>query len=158
MNDIKKYFCSNEMKELIEEYGDPVILNDEDQVIGVNQQCFAALFEKIYKPIFETTEDSFYLYKPSTGLWTVTSKEVLMNKLSLLMKDYANFIGNSDIVAHRKVPIFSNILTLLRGLCAQTDAFARRGEPFVHCANGMVVFGTVAAHILRSELTQFRFK
>ena len=155
MGDIKKYFCSNEMKELIEEYGDPVILNDEDQVIGVNQQCFAALFEKIYKPIFETTEDSFYLYKPSTGLWSVTSKEVLMNKLSLLMKDYASFIGNSDIVAHRKVPIFSNILTLLRGLCAQTDAFARRGEPFVHCANGMVVFVSNEDGSLKPELRPF---
>ena len=124
MNDIKKYFSSKEMKELVEEYGEPMILNDSDQVTGVNQQCFAALFEKIYKPIFETTEDCFYLYNPATGLWAVTSKEVLMNKLSLLMKDYANFIHASGIIAHRKVPIFSNILTLLRGLCARTDAFA----------------------------------
>ena len=47
MNDIKKYFKSQEMAELIEEYGDPIILNDIGQVTGVNQQCFAALFEKI---------------------------------------------------------------------------------------------------------------
>ena len=140
MNDIKKYFHSKEMEELVEQYGDPMIVNESGQVTGVNQQCFAALFEKIHKPIFETTEDCFYLYNPTTGLWAVTSKEVLMNKLSLLMKDYANFIAASGIIAHRKVPIFSNILTLLRGLCAHTDAFARRGEPFVHCANGVVVF------------------
>ena len=87
------------MEGLIEEYGDPMILNDSGQVTGVNQQCFAALFEKVYKPIFETTEDCFYLYNPSTGLWTVTSKEVLMNKLSLLMKDYANFIAANGITA-----------------------------------------------------------
>ena len=55
MNDIKKYFRSKEMEELVEEYGEPMILNDSGQVTGVNQQCFAALFEKIYKPIFETT-------------------------------------------------------------------------------------------------------
>ncbi len=62
MKDIQKYFKSQEMAELIEEYGDPIILNDSGQVTGVNQQCFAAMFEKIYKPIFETTEDCFYLY------------------------------------------------------------------------------------------------
>ena len=126
MNDIKKYFRSKEMEELVEEYGEPMILNDSGQVTGVNQQCFAALFEKIYKPIFETTEDCFYLYDPSTGLWTTTSKEVLMNKLSLLMKDYANYIEARGIVHHRKVPVLSNILTLLRGLCACTDAFAEK--------------------------------
>ena len=97
MEDIKKYFRSKEMEGLIEEYGDPMLLNDSGQVTGVNQQCFAALFEKVYKPIFETTENCFYLYNPSTGLWTVTSKEVLMNKLSLLMKDYANFIASSRV-------------------------------------------------------------
>ena len=102
MNDIKKYFRSKEMEELVEEYGEPMILNDSGQVTGVNQQCFAALFEKIYKPIFETTEDCFYLYNPTTGLWAVTCKEVLMNKLSLLMKDYANYIEARGIVNHRK--------------------------------------------------------
>ena len=92
MKDIQKYFDSREMANLVEEYGTPMILNDSGQVTGVNQQCFAAMFEKIYKPIFETTEDCFYLYGPSTGLWMVTSKEVLMNKLSLLMKDYASLL------------------------------------------------------------------
>lgn len=155
MNDIQKYFKSQEMAELIEEYGDPIILNDSGQVTGVNQQCFAALFEKIYKPIFETTEDCFYLYDPSTGLWTNTSKEVLMNKLSLLMKDYANYIEARGIVNHRKVPVLSNILTLLRGLCARTDAFARKGEPFVHCANGVVVFVPQDKGLLKPELRPF---
>ena len=155
MKDIQKYFKSQEMAELIEEYGDPIILNDSGQVTGVNQQCFAALFEKIYKPIFETTEDCFYLYDPSTGLWTNTSKEVLMNKLSLLMKDYANYIEARGIVNHRKVPILSNILTLLRGLCARTDAFARKGEPFVHCANGVVVFVPQDKGLLKPELRPF---
>ena len=155
VEDIKKYFRSKEMEELIEEYGDPMLLNDSGQVTGVNQQCFAALFEKVYKPIFETTENCFYLYNPSTGLWTVTSKEVLMNKLSLLMKDYANFIAANGITAHRKVPIFSNILTLLRGLCTRTDAFARKGEPFIHCANGVVVFVPSKNGLLKPELRQF---
>ena len=155
MKDIQKYFKSQEMAELIEEYGDPIILNDSGQVNGVNQQCFAALFEKIYKPIFETTEDCFYLYDPSTGLWTTTCKEVLMNKLSLLMKDYANYIEARGIVNHRKVPILSNILTLLRGLCAHTDAFARKGEPFVHCANGVVVFVPQDKGLLKPELRPF---
>lgn len=155
MKDIQKYFRSQEMAELIEEYGDPVILNDSGQVISVNQQCFAALFKKIYKPIFETTEDCFYLYNPSTGLWEVISKEVLMNKLSLLMKDYAGFVGASGIVNHRKVPILSNILTLLRGLCARTDAFARKGEPFIHCANGVVVFVPLEDGLLKPELRPF---
>ena len=155
MNDIKKYFKSQEMAELIEEYGDPIILNDIGQVTGVNQQCFAALFEKIYNPIFETTEDCFYLYNPSTGLWINTSKEVLMNKLSLLMKDYANYIEARGIVNHRKVPILSNILTLLRGLCARTDAFARKGEPFIHCANGIVVFVHQDKGLLKPELRPF---
>ena len=155
MKDIQKYFKSQEMAELIEEYGDPIILNDSGQVTGVNQQCFAALFEKIYKPIFETTEDCFYLYDPSTGLWTTTCKEVLMNKLSLLMKDYANYIEARGIVNHRKVPILSNILTLLRGLCACTDAFARKGEPFVHCANGVVVFVPQDKGLLKPELRPF---
>ena len=85
VRDIQKYFDSQEMANLVEEYGTPMILNDSGQVTGVNQQCFAAMFEKIYKPIFETTEDCFYLYDPSTGLWVVTSKEVLMNKLHIAM-------------------------------------------------------------------------
>ena len=155
MEDIKKYCHSKEMAELIEEYGDPMIFNDNGNVTGVNQQCFAALFERIYKPIFETTEDCFYLYNPSTGLWEITSKEVLMNKLSLLMKDYATFVATSGIIAYRKVPIFSNILTLLRGLCARTDAFARKGEPFIHCANGMVVFVKCENGLLKPELRPF---
>ena len=37
MNDIKKYFRSKEMEELVEEYGEPMILNDSGQVTGVNQ-------------------------------------------------------------------------------------------------------------------------
>ena len=155
MSDIKKYFRSEGMKKLVDEYGEPVILNDDEQVTGVNQQCFAAIFANVYKPIFETTEDCFYLYNPTTGLWVVTSKEVLMNKLSLLMKDYANFFGIDGIIAHRKVPIFANILTLLRGLCARTDAFARKGEPFVHCANGMVVFVSSENGLLKPELRPF---
>ena len=155
MKDIQKYFDSLEMASLVEEYGAPMILNDSGQVTGVNQQCFAAMFEKIYKQIFETTEDCFYLYDPSTGLWVITSKEVLMNKLSLLMKDYARYIEARDIVNHRKVPVLSNILTLMRGLCARTDAFARKGDPFIHCANGVVVFVPLEDGLLKPELRPF---
>ena len=91
MKDIQKYFKSQDMAELIEEYGDPIILNDSGQVNGVNQQCFAALFEKIYKPIFETTEDCFYLYDPSTGLWTTTCKEVLMPHRRFMTETHNDF-------------------------------------------------------------------
>ena len=42
MEDIKKYFHSKEMAELIEEYGDPMIFNDNGNVTGVSQQTFAA--------------------------------------------------------------------------------------------------------------------
>ena len=46
MKDIQKYFKSQEMAELIEEYGDPIILNDSGQVTGVNQLFRSLIFDR----------------------------------------------------------------------------------------------------------------
>ena len=52
VKDIQKYFDSREMANLVEEYGIPMILNNSGQVTGVNQQCFAAMFERLAYDIF----------------------------------------------------------------------------------------------------------
>ena len=153
-NDLVKHFAGDSLRTIQEEYGNPLICEDY-KVVGINEQCFAAIFQEIFKPIYETTEECFRMYNPATGIWEVVGKENLMNKLSLMLKAYAAWLEVTGITKYRKVPVLSNIITLMRGLCARTDAFAKTGEPYIHCANGMVVFVPCENGLLKPELRPF---
>lgn len=65
--------------------------NKEKPVL--NQQFFAKLAEEVYKPIYEKTEEAFYIYSPENGLWELQNTSTMLERISDLMKRYADAIG-----------------------------------------------------------------
>ncbi len=108
----------------------------------LNQQFFAKLAVEVYNPIFEKTEEEFYIYSPETGLWEMQNTSTMIERLSDLMMRFANAIGDSFIHGKRDVATIRQILTFMKSdmCCGREDAFARKGAPFIHCGNGVITF------------------
>lgn len=49
----------------------------------LNQQFFAKLAVEVYNPIFEKTEEEFYIYSPETGLWEMQNTSTMIERLKM---------------------------------------------------------------------------
>ena len=114
--------------------------NKEKPVL--NQQFFAKLAEEVYKPIYEKTEEAFYIYSPENGLWELQNTSTMLERISDLMKRYADALGDTFVNTKRDASTIRHILSFMKSdkCCGREDAFARTGEPFIHCGNGVITF------------------
>ena len=89
--------------------GPPVFENGEKEKAYLNQQFFARLAAAVYKLIFEKTEGAFYLYVPESGLWVRQDDASMIDRVSLLMMEFANEMENSDIAAIVLISVLSGV-------------------------------------------------
>ena len=122
--------------------GPPTFSGGEKQKPVLNQQFFAKLAVEVYNPIFEKTEEEFYIYSPETGLWEIQNASTMLERMSDLMMRYASATGDSFVNSKRDASTIRHILSFMKSdkCCGREDAFARTGEPFVHCGNGVITF------------------
>ena len=66
--------------------GPPTFSGGEKQKPVLNQQFFAKLADEFYKPIYEKTEEAFYIYSPENGLWELQNTSTMLERISYLMK------------------------------------------------------------------------
>ena len=114
--------------------------NKEKPVL--NQQFFAKLAVEVYNPIYEKTEEEFYIYSPETGLWEPQNASTMLERMSGLMMRYASATGDSFVNSKRAASTIRQILSFMRSdqSCGRENAFARKCEPFIHCGNGIITF------------------
>ena len=122
--------------------GPPVFETGENGKAFLNQQFFAKLAVEVYNPIFEKTEGAFYLYEPESGLWVRQDEPAMIYKLSLMMTDFAEETSDSFINSKRTVGTIKSILRFMQAdeCCGRENAFEHKGEPFIHCGNGVITF------------------
>ena len=122
--------------------GPPTFTAGEKQKPELNQQFFARFAAAVYKPIFEKTEGVFYLYVPETGLWVRHDEAAMIDLICLLMKRFADETEDSFINRKRNVGTIKSILRFMQAdaCCGRENAFAHKGEPFIHCGNGVITF------------------
>lgn len=122
--------------------GDPTFTDGETKKPELNQQFFARLAAAVYNPIFEKTEGAFYLYVPESGLWVRQDEPAMIDRISLLMMRYADETSDSFINRKRNVGTIKSILKFMQAdaCCGRENAFAHKGEPFIHCGNGVITF------------------
>ena len=129
-------------EKLTVQVGPPTFPGGEKQKPVLNQQFFAKLAVEVYNPIFEKTEEEFYIYSPETGLWEIQNASTMLERMSDLMMRYASATGDSFVNSKRDASTIRHILSFMKSdkCCGREDAFARTGEPFVHCGNGVITF------------------
>ena len=122
--------------------GDPTFTDGETKKPELNQQFFARFAAAVYKPIFEKIEGAFYLYAPETGLWVRQDEPAMIDRISILMMRYADETADSFINRKRNVGTIKSILRFMQAdaCCGRENAFAHKGEPFIHCGNGVITF------------------
>ena len=129
-------------KQLSQQVGPPTYSGGSKKQPTLNQQFFAWLGKEVFDPIYEKTEETFYMYSPETGLWEPRSTATMLAKISDLMMRYANATGDTFVNSKRNVGTIRDILNFMKAdsCCGRENAFDRRGEIFIHCGNGMVLF------------------
>ena len=122
--------------------GPPTFTAGEKQKPELNQQFFARFAAEVYNPIFEKTEGAFYLYAPKTGLWVRHDEAAMIDLIGMLMKRFADVTSDSFINTKRTVGSIKSIMKFMEAdtCCGRENAFARKGEPFIHCGNGVITF------------------
>ena len=122
--------------------GPPTYTGTNKKRPTLNQQFFARLAQEVFNPIFEKIEETFFVYSPGTGLWEPQDSPTMLARISELMMRYANETGDAFINSKRDVGTIHNILNFMKAdsCCGRENAFARKGETFIHCGNGMILF------------------
>ena len=129
-------------REISVQVGPPVFETGENDKPFLNQQFFARLAAKVYDPIFEKTEGAFYLYVPESGLWVRQDEPAMIDKISLMMMDFAEGMSDTFINSKRTVGTIKSILRFMQAdaCCGRENAFEHKGEPYIHCGNGVITF------------------
>ena len=127
-------------KKLCKKYGQPVLFDDKDKCIGINQQYLAAEFAITHEPIYYLPEKCFYLYNRKNGTWSTVTEERLINSIGILIHNYAREYNDNKIDTYSNASVLTAILRLLKGQVENKDAFAKRKGTFVHCSNTMLEF------------------
>lgn len=124
------------------EVGAPSLAGGNKEKPVLNQLFFAKLGDEVYSPVYEKTEEEFYIYSPETGLWELQNASTMLERMNDLMMRFASATGDSFVNSKRDVSTIRQILSFMRSdkCCGRENAFARKGEPFIHCGNGVITF------------------
>lgn len=137
--------------------GPPTFPGEKNQKPTLNQLFFAKLAVEVYGPIYEKTEEAFYIYSPSTGLWEIQSRSTMLERVGDLMRRYAAATGDTFVDSKRDASTIRHILDFMKsdGCCGRENAFERTGAPFLHCGNGVLVFNELPEGHFKPVLMPF---
>jgi len=129
-------------EEITAQVGSPTLLGGEKMKPVLNQHFFARFAAVEYNPVYETSEEVFYIYSPETGLWEPQDEPSMIDLISTLMLHFAQEKGDATVNSKRGVGVIKHILEFMKAknCCGRTNAFAYKGEPFIHCKNGVITF------------------
>ncbi len=129
-------------EEISAQVGSPTLLVGDKLKPVLNQHFFARFVAAKYNPIYEISEEMFYIYSTETGLWEPQDRPSMTDLISTTMMLFAQEKGDSIVNAKRGVVVIRQILEFMKAknCCGRTNAFARKGEPFIHCKNGVITF------------------
>lgn len=121
-------------------YGNECFLNDKGVPCSINQQFLAGLFKELYKPVYEESEHSFFMYNEDNGLWEKITEPTIMNMVATMMKSFADWKENSLINQKRTAGIAKDVIRFLQGICKERNAFEKSEQNIIHCGNGVLRF------------------
>ncbi len=124
---------------LTEEYGEPFHLKD-NKLISFNEQFWAGLHDQENIQLYEPSEQIFYRYDESTGLYKDVSVHEIKKDVSKRILDVSRDHDIRDLEKKRNNPTLNNIVGQLRGISEKKEAFDRNNKKIVHLANGVLVF------------------
>ncbi len=120
-------------------YGEPFYTTEKGVLTGINEAYWAGLHAEENDVLFEPSERTFYAYNPDTGLFEIESEDVLRTKISTRMLEASRQAGVFDLQKKRTAKTLNSVVSHLRGIVEQRNAFAERHK-VIHLANGVITF------------------
>ena len=143
---------------LEEKYGPPFFYRiKKEQMVyeGVNESYFAGLHAAHHDELYEPLENVFYRYSAETGLYSEVTIDTIKQEVSGYLLKIGRDSGIVGMVKERKDRQLTAIVSHLRGIVEQRDAF-RKTEIYVHLANGVLEVKKDGAVELLPFSPQFR--
>ena len=128
-----------ELQTLIDKYGEPYYLSKDGAVTALNQAFWASLHQTEHIQLFEPDERAFYRYNPESGLYYIISEDVIKQEITSRILDISRQQGLPSLERKRTNSNLNHVVAQLKGISEKKNAF-RRGNKFVHLANGVIVF------------------
>ena len=122
-----------------EKYGEPYYVNERGGVRFINERFWAGLYALENLIVFEPSENCFYRYDPSKGLWTLTSFENLREELSCRLLEVSKELFLRTLEQKITVHKTTQVVSSLKGIGEKRDAFKDKRSA-IHVSNGMLRF------------------
>jgi len=133
---------------LISQFGPPAFRSEKGNLKKLNGLFWARYYGHIKIMLFEPNERQFYEYSADSGLWVTQTEELIRKNLAeLLEKAAKEWTGFSQLLEFCNEPALQGIITHLKGIVQQEEAFSRKGR-LAHLANCVLRFnrdGTVSS-------------
>ena len=130
---------AQELQVLIDKYGEPYYLSRDGGVTALNQAFWASLHQAEHIQLFEPDERAFYRYNPENGLYSIISEDVIKQEIASRILEVSRQQGLPSLERKRTNSTLNHIVAQLKGISEKKNAF-KRGNKFVHLANGVIVF------------------
>lgn len=128
-----------ELQRLVSQYGEPYYFNKDGGVSALNQAFWASLHQAEHIQFFEPDERVFYRYDPENGLYSIISEDIIKQEIASRILEVSRQQGLPSLERKRTNSSLNHIVAQLKGISEKKNAF-RRGNKFVHLANGVIVF------------------
>ena len=120
-------------------YGSLIIPSGKKQVLGL--QTFAEYYRLKTGCKYVTVERLFHEYSDESGMYEPQSNEVMIDKVSRAILDFARLKGiNDELIGMRRPAVIKDILTHLKVFAHTDKSFFDKKGNWVHCLNGVVEF------------------
>jgi len=140
-------------KLVVEHFGMPAVFSaskdGEKFARAINEPYWGGLYNTEKIILFEPNEQTFFEYSPDTGLYSVVSRDFIMQQISFrILEEARKNPSLSNLANLRNERNLNAVVTQLKGIAEHRDAFVNRPKA-VHLANCMLVldkgsFKTVA--------------
>lgn len=125
--------------DLVLKCGEPYYRNNNG-TLSLNESYWAGLYAAEHVLLYEPDEKCFYQYNAVTGLYEELSADAIKQEISDRMLDASRAAQIPELERKRTATTLNNIVAHLRGMVEKRHAFSDRPTPFIHLANGILVF------------------
>ena len=120
-------------------YGSLIIPSGKKQVLGL--QAFAEYYRQRTGCKYVTAERQFDEYSQESGMYEPQSNEVMIDKVSRAILNFARLKGiHDELVGMRRPAVIKDILTHLKVFAHTDKSFFDKKGNWVHCLNGVIEF------------------
>jgi P4 family phage/plasmid primase-like protien len=101
---------------------------------------FAEFFYCEHSPVYEISEQKYYLYNEKNGLWEPVEKERIISLLWKLFHRYCNAYYEEDAKAKCNTKLMRDIMILVNDLAGHNGFFTNSKDITIHCKNGVLTY------------------